>query len=139
MAQAIQDVMTRTTRTLAPDASVQEAARIMADDDIGAVIIVADEKVTGIVTDRDIVVRSIAAGRDPSEATVGEVATGDVVTVAPTDTVGTVVDLVRDKAIRRLPVVDNGKPVGIVSIGDLAIERDSRSALADVSAAKGNN
>jgi len=139
MAQAIQDVMTRTTRTLAPEATVAEAARIMADDDIGAVIVVSGDAVTGIVTDRDIVVRSIAEGRDPSECTVGEVASGDVTTVAPTDTVGTVVDLVRDKAIRRIPVVDNGKPVGIVSIGDLAIERDSRSALADVSAAEGNS
>jgi CBS domain-containing protein len=139
MAQAIQDVMTRTTRTLGPEASVQEAARIMADDDIGAVIVVSDGAVSGIVTDRDIVVRSTAEGRAPGEVTVGEVASGDVVTVAPTDTVGDVVELVRDRAIRRVPVVDGGRPVGFVSIGDLAIERDSRSALADVSAAEGNN
>ena len=139
MAQAIQDVMTRTTRTLAPEAPVQEAARIMAEDDIGAVVIVSGDQVSGIVTDRDIVVRGIAEGRDPSECTVGEVATGDVVTVAPTDTVGTVVDLVRDKAIRRIPVVDDGRPVGIVSIGDLAIERDTDSALADISSEPPNN
>jgi CBS domain-containing protein len=138
MAQAIKDVMTRTTRTLDRGASVQQAAQIMAEDDIGAVIVVDGDTVSGIVTDRDITVRSTAKGRAPADATVGDVISGDIVTVAPTDTVGDAVGLMHDHAIRRLPVVEDGRPVGIVSIGDLAIERDSRSTLADISAAKGN-
>jgi CBS domain-containing protein len=66
------------------------------------------------------------------------VCSGDVVTLSPSDTVGDAVQIMREKAVRRVPVVEGDKPVGIVSIGDLAIERDARSALADISAAEGN-
>ncbi|HKH05234.1 MAG TPA: CBS domain-containing protein [Acidimicrobiales bacterium] len=137
MAQSIGEVMTHTTRTLETDATVQQAAQVMAEDDIGAVIVCRDGRVAGIVTDRDITVRATAQGKG-TETTLGDVCSGDVVTLSPSDTVGDAVQIMREKAVRRVPVVEGDKPVGIVSIGDLAIERDARSALADISAAEGN-
>ncbi|HEX2272583.1 MAG TPA: CBS domain-containing protein [Acidimicrobiales bacterium] len=131
----VQDVMT--TDPVALDASepVVEAARRMKDQDIGDVIVVEGGQVCGVVTDRDIVVRVLAEGRDPSQTRLGEVCSRDVATVSPGDDLTTAGDLMRDRAIRRVPVVEDGRPVGIVSIGDLAIERDPDSALSHISAA----
>jgi CBS domain-containing protein len=138
MPQTIQDVMTKTTRTVESSATIQQAAEIMAQDDIGDVIVTDGGRVSGIVTDRDITIRCTAIGAVPSEALVRDAYTPDPVSVAPTDSVGDAVGLMRAKAIRRLPVVEGDRPVGIVSIGDLAIERDSRSVLADISVAEGD-
>jgi CBS domain-containing protein len=138
MAQSISDVMTRTTRTLDEGASVQQAAQVMAEDDIGAVVVTRGGNVAGIVTDRDITVRSTAQNLSPADARIRDVCSGELVTLSPGDTVGDAVELMRGKAVRRVPVVEGGKPVGIVSLGDLAIERDFRSGLADISAAEGN-
>lgn len=90
------------------------------------------------MTDRDIVVRGIAEGLDPRTNTLDDICSRTLTTVSPDDSIDTAVSLMREKAIRRLPVVKRGRPVGIVSIGDLAIERDRDSALADVSAAPPN-
>jgi CBS domain-containing protein len=97
-----------------------------------------DGQVRGIVTDRDIVVRAVADGRDPASTTLGEVGSTDVVALSPDDTVERAVEIMRQKAIRRVPVVEGGRAVGIVSIGDLAAERDPDSALADISSARPN-
>jgi CBS domain-containing protein len=80
----------------------------------------------------------VASGRDPKSTTVGEISSGKVTAVTPDDDTDHAVSLMRENALRRLPVLDGGQPVGIVSIGDLAVERDSRSALADISAAPPN-
>jgi CBS domain-containing protein len=137
--QTIQDVMTSNPRTVKASAPVSEAAEAMRDIDSGAVVVVDDsDRVAGILTDRDIAVRSIAEGRDPSSTKVSAIATMELATLSPSDTVKEAVRLMREKAVRRLPVVDGGRAVGIVSIGDLAIERDSHSALADISAAAPN-
>ncbi len=135
----VQDVMT--TDPVALDASepVLEAAKRMKDHDIGDVIVLDDGQVCGVVTDRDIVVRVLADGRDASQTPLGDVCSRDLATVSPSDDLTTAGDLMRERAVRRVPVVENGKPVGIVSIGDLAIERDETSALADISAAEGNS
>jgi CBS domain-containing protein len=93
----------------------------------------------GVVTDRDIVVRAIAEGKDPDSAKLEEICSHDIVTVGPDDPVDRAVQLMRQRAIRRLPVVDGEKPIGMVSIGDLAIELDENSGLADISAAEANN
>lgn len=138
MAQTIQDVMTPSPTVLDARAPLQEAARAMRDSDIGDVLVSKDGQLCGIVTDRDIVVRGLAETTDVSSAELGDVCSRDLATVAPTDSVDTAVQMMREKALRRLPVVENGEPVGIVSIGDLAMERDPKSALADVSAAPGN-
>jgi CBS domain-containing protein len=131
----VQDVMT--TDPVALDASepVTEAARRMKDDDIGDVIVMEGGQVCGVVTDRDIVVRVLAEGRDPNQARLSDVCSRDLATVSPGDDLTMAGDLMRDRAVRRVPVVQYGSPVGIVSIGDLAIERDPDSALSHISAA----
>jgi CBS domain-containing protein len=137
MRQSIADLMTRDPVTFPPDAGIQAAAARMRDEDTGNVVVVEGETVRGIVTDRDIVVRAIADGRGP-DTPLADVLSGEVVTVAPQDRIEAVVDLMRERAVRRIPVVEDGRLVGIVSIGDLAIDRDSDSALADISAAREN-
>lgn len=139
MAQRLAEIMTPSPRTLEAGASLQEAARTMRDAGIGDVLVVGeDQRLQGIVTDRDIAIRGVADGCDPVVTTVGEICTPDITTCAPDDDVSKAVRLMRDRAIRRLPVVQDGRPVGIVSIGDLAIEQDPDSALADISAAPGS-
>jgi len=138
MSQAIREVMIKDLVTLSSDASVEDVSRQMKDRDIGDVIVLENEVVVGILTDRDIVVRAIAEGRSPADTTIGEIASRDLALVSPDDTVETVIGIMRAQALGRVPVVEAGKPIGIVSIGDLAIERDSDSALADISAAEPN-
>jgi CBS domain-containing protein len=139
MAQTISDVMTPEPRTCDVDASALDAAREMRDADIGDVLVTEQDRLCGIVTDRDIVVRVIAEGRDPGSTKLGEACTRDVATLSPDDSVEDAIRLVREQDVRRIPVVEDGRPAGIVSIGDLAIARDSDSALADISAAPANN
>jgi CBS domain-containing protein len=136
MAQAIREVMIKDLVVLPADASLEEASRQMRDREIGDVIVVEGQDMAGILTDRDIVIRAIAEGRSAADTTIGEIASRAVATVSPDTPVETVIDMMRAQAIRRIPVVDAGKPVGIVSLGDLAIERDGDSALADISAAE---
>ena len=130
--------MTPNPVTMPATASVADAAQRMRDDDIGDVLITDSDSVA-ILTDRDITVRVVALGTDPKQAKVGEIASKGVTTVAPDAPVEEAMRLMRDNAIRRLPVVENGKPVGMVSLGDLAIDLDRDSALADISAAPPNN
>ena len=112
----------------------------MADRDVGAVVITkGGDQVVGILTDRDIVIRAIAARRDPWTTLVAEIVSSDDLAIADPDTsLQEVVTGMRSKAIRRMPVVDNGRLVGIITIGDLALHEDSQSALAAVSAAAAN-
>jgi len=139
MAERIRDVMTTNPETMPESTTVREAAETMRANDIGDVVVVDDNgTLSGILTDRDIVVRVVAEGRDPRATRIGDVASRDLTAVSPDDPVDRAVQLMRDKAIRRLPAVDKGKPVGIVSIGDLALDRDPGSALADISAAPPN-
>jgi CBS domain-containing protein len=138
MAQSIREVMTPNPRTVPADATLEDAAREMSRDDIGAVLVKENGSV-GILTDRDIVVRAIAEHKDPSSTTVGDVATHDVTALTPDQSVEDAIKIVREKNVRRIPVIEGDKPVGIVSIGDLAVERDKESALADLSAAPPNN
>lgn len=139
MAERIRDVMTTNPETMPESTTVREAAETMRANDIGDVVVVDDNgTLSGILTDRDIVVRVVAEGRDPRATRIGDIASRDLTAVSPDDPVDRAVQLMRDKAIRRLPAVDKGKPVGIVSIGDLALDRDPGSALADISAAPPN-
>ena len=139
MAQSIREVMTDSPEIVAPDTTVADAAKLMRDKDFGGVLCGSGEELHGFLTDRDIAVRVVAEGKDPSSTTVGEVATTELHTLSPDDTVDDAIELVRQHDIRRVPVVEGARPVGVVSIGDLAIERDEDSALADVSAASQNN
>lgn len=139
MTQQLREVMTPNPTTMQADTTLVEAANTMKTADIGNAIVLDNGQVCGIVTDRDIVVRAIAEGRDPKNTTVGDICSRDLVTLSPNDTVDKAVGMMRDRAVRRLPVVDGGRAVGIVSIGDLAVERDPNSALADISAAPPNS
>ena len=137
MPQSIKEVMTPNPVTLPSSAPLTEAAKAMRDADIGDVIVTDDSgKVFGVVTDRDIVIRALADGRDPGQTPVGDIATKDLVAVSSDSAVERAISLMRDKAVRRIVVTEGDQPVGIVSIGDLAIERDADSALADISRAE---
>jgi len=138
MAQKIKDIMTSSPITLTADRPVIDAATAMKENNIGDVIVMTEGKMCGVVTDRGIVVRVIAQGREPQTTKLGDVCSRDVASVGPDDDVDRVIDVVRKRSVRRVPVLDGGKPVGIVSIGDLAMERDQTSALADLSAAAPN-
>jgi CBS domain-containing protein len=138
MAQQIRELMTPNPVVLPGTASVHEAARAMRDANIGDVIVLEHNQICGMVTDRDIVVRLVAEARDPASTTLADLCSHAVVTVRPTDTLEDAVRLMRTHAIRRLPVVEGGQAVGMVSLGDLAVERDPHSALGDISAAPPN-
>ena len=139
MAKTIRDLMTPDPVCLSETATITEAARQMSDSDIGDVLIKDNRGLRGMLTDRDIVIRAIATGRDPNTTTVSEILTADPICLSPDDNVDKAVDLMRRHALRRLPVCEGEQLMGIVSIGDLAIEQDSRSALADISAAPANH
>lgn len=138
MHQTVREVMTPCPRALGPSATVLEAAEVMRASDIGDVVIVDNGRLCGILTDRDIVVRALALGSDPARTRVGDVCSRDLTTVSPDESLGQAVRLMREKAIRRLPVEEDGTVVGMVSLGDVAVDADRRSALADISAAPPN-
>lgn len=140
MPQRIAEVMSTNPVSLENTDNLATAAKAMRDNDIGDVMVAKpDGSLCGIVTDRDIVVRGIAEGLDPTSTTLDDVCHHELVMVGPDDPVAAAVKAMKENAIRRLPVVDDGSLVGMVSIGDLAVERDPDSALAEISAAPPNN
>jgi CBS domain-containing protein len=136
--RTVREMMTPDPIALPETASVFDAAQRMRDASIGTVVVLDGQTVCGIITDRDIVVRGIAEGLDPRSTTLADLCSRDLTTLSPEDHIGTAVRLMRERAIRRLPVVTRGPAVGILTIGDLAMEEDRESALADVSAAPPN-
>jgi CBS domain-containing protein len=138
MAQYLRDIMTQNPLTVQAGDTVTAAARMMRAGNIGDVVVVENSQVCGILTDRDIVIRALAEERDPARTTVGEICSRELTTLSPTAPITEAIELMRDKAIRRLPVVENGRPVGIVSLGDLAVEREPKSALGGISSAPPN-
>jgi CBS domain-containing protein len=139
MVQAVGDIMTPTPISLSTEATVRDAARYMRERNVGAIVVHRRGEVCGIVTDRDIVVRCLARDGNCDETQLHEICSLDLVALRPDDDVDYAVRLMRDKAIRRIPVVKNGKAVGILSLGDLALERDPFSTLGAISAASPNN
>ncbi len=135
MADFVRDVMTAGVVAVRPDASLVEAAQLMRAQDIGDVLVADGQRIVGVLTDRDITVRAVAEGTDPLTVSVQSVCTPDPWMVAPQDPVSAAVALMRQHAVRRLPVVEDGLPVGMVSLGDLAEAQDPDSALADISRA----
>src|SRR6266545_3452558 len=112
--------MTRDVRACEPSATVADAAKVMAQEDVGPVPIVDDGRLVGIVTDRDIVVRVVAEGRDPNATTVKEIASTELVTVSPGDDLDEALNLLAARQVRRLPVVEGERLVGIVAQADIA-------------------
>ncbi|CAL9347222.1 Hypoxic response protein 1 [Streptomyces sp. enrichment culture] len=138
MTQYVRDIMTGDPVTVEPQTSVTAVARIMRDQDLGAVLVTDGDDLRGLVTDRDLVIRALAEGGDPERTTVAGACSDDLVTVRPDEELDHAVQVMREHAVRRVPVVDEGHPVGIVSLGDLAMERDPESALGDISVARPN-
>jgi CBS domain-containing protein len=138
--QTVKDVMTTNVVYLSSETTIAEVARTMREQDIGDVVVADGPALAGLVTDRDIVVRAVAEGRDPDATTVGEIMTRDLVTVRPEDTIQQAALLMRDRAVRRLLVCDDAQGlVGVVSIGDLAERIDPDSVLGGISSAEPNN
>ncbi|MET0799620.1 MAG: CBS domain-containing protein [Actinomycetota bacterium] len=132
----IRQVMTAAPHTVRTTDTLQDAARLMKTNDIGDVLVEdAVGRLAGIVTDRDIAIRATAEGSDPVSTTVEQVYSRDVTGLAPTDTVHHAVELMRAGNVRRLPVVESGKAIGIVSLGDISVETTPDSLLADISTA----
>jgi CBS domain-containing protein len=126
----IRDVMTPNPRFVSPDDSIQNAARIMRDEDTGVVPICDNGRAVGIVTDRDIVVRSVADGGQVNRP-VRDIASRDVISARPDMSTREAAELMSEHQVRRLPVVDGDRLVGIVSLGDLAVKEAKDSRVGD--------
>ncbi|MGI6703288.1 MAG: CBS domain-containing protein [Clostridia bacterium] len=131
------DIMTRDVRTIDASSSVEDAARMMKELNVGSLPVSENGNITGIITDRDVVLRNVADGKAPSDTRVDEVMSKTVVTATPDMDVHRAADLMAKNQIRRLPVVENNRMVGIVSIGDLAVrniyENEAGEALSSIS------
>lgn len=135
----IRDVMTAVPETIESDAPIREAAEIMARADIGSVIVVEGGQNKGIVTDRDIVIRLVGEGGDPVTTTVAQVMTPFPASIEPSASVHEAVQVMREHDIRRLPVVEDGRPVGMIALADLSWSSEAQALLADISSAPPNN
>jgi CBS domain-containing protein len=120
----IRDVMTENPTTCPTSATILEVAKVMRDQDVGPVPIVDGERLVGIVTDRDIVVRVIADGRDPSSTTAADIISSDLVTVTPDASLDEALQLMSQHQVRRIPVVEGDRLVGIVAQADVARAAD---------------
>ena len=137
---AVSEVMTQLPVQLPASATVFEAAEAMRDRNVGSVLVTDESGLCGLLTDRDIVVRALASSKDPGQVKLGDICSREVWSLAPTVPLGQAVQLMRQKAIRRLPVVDDhAKPLGVVSLGDLAIFLDRSSVLSEISTAQPNH
>ncbi|MFI1422043.1 CBS domain-containing protein [Streptomyces sp. NPDC020731] len=132
MAEFVKDVMTAGVVAVRPDASIVEAARLTRTQNIGDVVGAGGQRVVGVLTDRDITVRAVARGADPLGMSAGSMCAPDPLALAPDDPVSSAVALMREHAIRRIPVVEGGLPVGPVSLGDPAEAREPGSAPAGI-------
>jgi len=137
MAQRVSELIASPI-TIPASATLVDAAKTMREQNIGDVVVAEGDRPLGMLTDRDIVVRAIDEGRVPAQTSASELCSGEVVAVGPEDEVSRAVRVMRQRAVRRLPVVSDGRLVGVISLGDLAIERDETSALADISPAEPN-
>jgi len=135
----VRDIMSAAPVCMSPGASVSAAARAMKQHGIGTVLVLTDGRLSGLVTDRDITVRVLAENRDPQATPIGDICGGELVVLDPDDDLVQAAWLVRDRAVRRIPVLRDGTAVGVVSIGDLALEKDATSVLSGVSSAPPNS
>jgi CBS domain-containing protein len=131
----VREIMSPAPVCLAPGESVSAAARAMRQHGVGTVLLLADGRLSGLVTDRDITVRVLAEDRDPRTTRIGDICGSELVVLDPDDDLVQAARLVRDRAVRRIPVLRHGTPVGVVSVGDLALDKDAASVLSGVSCA----
>lgn len=133
------DVMTKSVATVKPDATVRDVAQLMHLHNVGSIPVVDNNNLVGIVTDRDIVVRNVASGKDPFSTPVRDVMTAQVTTVTPEEDVQSITQLMASRQIRRVPVVENQQLIGMVSLGDIAttgrteLAMEASEALCEIS------
>ncbi len=135
----MRDIMSPDPVCMAPGDSVSAAAQAMKRYGVGTVLVLTDGRLSGLVTDRDITVRVLAEDRDPQTTQIGEICSREPAVLSPDDDVTRAARLVRERAVRRIPVIQDGTPVGVVSIGDLALEKDATSVLSGISSAAPNS
>ena len=128
MGTKVHEVMTDRPRVVTPETTVSEAAQLMKTDDIGSLPILDGEQLAGMVTDRDIVIRAIAEGKDPRGMPVREVASRELVTVHADEELSSALQLMASQQVRRLPVVDDdGRLIGILAQADVAVEAKEKA------------
>jgi CBS domain-containing protein len=127
MAKSVRDAMTEDPRSIGSSASVVEAARLMREGHIGSLPITDDDQLVGMITDRDITTRVVAEAADPQTTSVGDVYSRDLISVEPNDDLGEALQLMARHQVRRLPVVENGRLVGIVAQADIALKNNERT------------
>jgi CBS domain-containing protein len=138
MTRKVREIMSAAPVCMAASESVSAAAKAMKERGIGTVLVLSGGRLAGLVTDRDIAIRVLAENRDPLTTRLDDIYSSELAVLSPDDAVETATRIVRDRAVRRLPVMADGTPVGVVSIGDLALDKDERSALSQISASGPN-
>jgi len=128
MALKVRDTMTGSPRSIDASTSVVEAARLMREGHIGSLPITADEQLVGMITDRDIAMRVVAEAADQTKTSVGDVSSRDLVIVEPDEDLDEALQLMARHQVRRLPVVENGRLVGIVAQADIALSENEKTA-----------
>lgn len=123
----VRELMTKQPTTVEPDAKLGEVATLMKQEDCGSIPVVEGGRLVGIVTDRDIVVRGVASGKDPKNQRVSEVMSADPVSIGPDEDITAAEKVMGDRQIRRLPVVEGGKLVGIIVTAQIARAGSDRS------------
>jgi CBS domain-containing protein len=127
MANSVRDTMSKNPRSINASASVIEAAQLMREEHIGSLPITDDEQLVGMITDRDITTRVVAEGADRMQSSVGEVSSRDLITVEPDRDLDEALQLMARHQVRRLPVVENGRLVGIVAQADIALSENEKT------------
>jgi CBS domain-containing protein len=127
----VRHAMTESPQTARPDLNAADAAGLMRDLDVGVIPVAEGEKLLGLVTDRDLVVRVLAERKDPMEVRLGDIATSSPITVSPDDRLSTARDLMSEHRVRRLPVLKGEQLVGILSLGDVAVADSSERAVGE--------
>lgn len=127
----VRDIMTKDIASLRSDDSLEHAAQLMKQYNCGSLPVCTQDKLIGIITDRDITVRSVATGEDAAHRRVGDVMTNDVVFANPETDVNDAARIMSDRQIRRLPVVENNSLIGIVALGDISLEPACQESAED--------
>ena len=134
MAKSVRDAMTEDPHSIGASAAVVEAARLMREEDVGSLPITEDEALVGMITDRDITMRVVAEAADPQRTSVGDICSRDLISVAPDNDLEEALQLMARHQVRRLPVVENGRLVGIVAQADVALRENETKTGALVEA-----
>jgi CBS domain-containing protein len=139
MVKTVADVMTKNPVAMSSDSSVLEAAKAMSDFRIGSVVVMEKDRPSGIVTDRDITVKAVATGGDPSKTTLGEICSHDLAAVRPDQSIEDAIKVMKSHDVKRVVVMTDSKLEGIVSLGDLTSRGLGEDVQDDLSKAEPNN